>query len=335
MGFSTKPILSDNYFQQPYGEVLTMSGDTNFVGTLKSKGVELNLDTTSATTGYVVTLDVDGKVKLKEPQGGGGTDIITPYKSPIWTGDTTYAAGEFVSYVNPGSSNPQFQINYIYVAQTDIPANISPEDDQINWLWAGDSDTANGAVADANAIRQITNYKVGHCVIDISQAFIFKVVDNLANIADDGVNVIKPNDVALSAGTRWSKFYDLNTSLNAYKITNLFANKHTYNSLSGQSTIVIGNYDNYEIFITDGAATLVPTFASTIPTYGERLCVVTNQKATSITIQLPTLNYTDGRQYIGNVATISINQNESVELHYLFLPTTIRIVAQKYTYRSS
>lgn len=284
---------------------------------------------------YIMSNDLTKWIKFN-----GGSNVVTPDDSPIWNSGTTYTAGEFVSYTNPSSLDPQFQINYIYVAQSTITAGVSPEDDQINWLWAGDSltvesDTANGAVADANAIRQITNYKVGHCVIDISQAFIFKVVDNLANIADDGVNVIKPNDVALSAGTRWSKFYDLNTSLNAYKITNLFANKHTYNSISGQSTIVIGNYDNYEIFINGGAATLVPTFASTIPTYGERLCVVTNQKASSITIQLPTLNHTDGRPFIGNVENVTIKQNESVELHYLFLPTTIRIVAQKYIYKSN
>lgn len=98
MGFSTKPILSDNYFQQPSGEVLTMSGDTNFVGTLKSKGVELNLDTTSATTGYVMTLDVDGKVKLKEPQGGGGT-----------TGET-YITETFVTNTLAGSIAPQTTI---------------------------------------------------------------------------------------------------------------------------------------------------------------------------------------------------------------------------------
>ena len=64
MAFSTRPILSNEYFQQPSGETLTMSGDTNFTGTLKSKGVEINLDTTSASTGYVMTLDTDGKVKL-------------------------------------------------------------------------------------------------------------------------------------------------------------------------------------------------------------------------------------------------------------------------------
>lgn len=284
---------------------------------------------------YIMSNDLTKWIKFN-----GGSDIVTPDKSPIWTGNTTYTAGEFVSFVNSESANPQFQINYIYVAQTDIPANVSPEDDQVNWLWAGDSltvesDTANGSVANNNAIRQITNYKVGHSLINIEKGYIYKVVDNQSNVADDDENIVKPNDVALSAGTRWQKFFDLNSSLNAYKIINLFANKHTYYGLSGQSTIVIGNFDNYEIYVTGGAATLVPTFASAIPTYGERLCIVTNQKATSITIQLPTLNHTDGRSFIGNVENITIKQNESVELHYLFLPTTIRIVAQKYMYKSN
>ncbi len=322
------PIESDIVFTS------TTSLNTYLSSALRYAGqIATNLEDEGAI--YIMSNDLTKWIKFN-----GGSEEVTPDDSPIWNSGTTYTAGEFVSYVNPLSSDPQFQINYIYVAQTTITAGVSPEDDQINWLWAGDSltvesDTANGAVANNNAIRQITNYKIGHSLINIEKGYIYKVVDNQSNVPDDDENIIKPNDVELSAATRWQKFFDLNTSLNAYKITNLFANKHTYNSLSGQSSIVIGNYDNYEIFINGGAATLVPTFASTIPTYGERLCVVTNQKATSITIQLPTLNHTDGRQYIGNVATISINQNESVELHYLFLPTTIRIVAQKYTYRSS
>lgn len=284
---------------------------------------------------YIMSNDVTKWIKFN-----GGSSTVIVEDSPIWTTGTTYTAGKYVSYVNLSSLDPQFQTNYIYIAQTDIAADVSPEDDQINWLWAGqsleiESDTANNAVSNTNAIRQIINYKVGHTVINIATAFIYKIVDNQFGVADDDTNIIKPNDIELSAGTRWQKFYDLNLSLNAYKITNLYANKHTYNSLSGQSSIVIGNYDNYEIFITGGAATLVPTFVSAIPTSGEKLCIVTNQKATSLTIQLPTLNHSDGRPFIGNIATISINQNESVELHYLFLPTTIRIVAQKYTYKSS
>lgn len=284
---------------------------------------------------YIMSNDLTKWIKFN-----GGSDIVTPDTSPIWDSGTTYTSGEFVSYVNTESSDPQFQINYIYVAQSTITAGTSPEDDQINWLWAGDSltvesDTANCSVADNNAIRQITNYKVGHAVINISTAYIYKVVDNQSNIPDDDVNIIKPNDVALSAGTRWQKFYDLNTSLNAYKITNLFANKHSYGSSLSASTIEIGSYDNYEVSIITGASTLVPTFSSTIPTYGERLCIITNLKTSSITIQLPTANYTDGRPFVGNVASLSINQNESVELHYLFLPTTIRVVTQKYTYKSS
>ena len=98
MAFSTRPILSNEYFQQPSGETLTMSGDTNFTGTLKSKGVEINLDTTSASTGYVMTLDTDGKVKLKESQGGGGT-----------TGET-YITETYVTNTQAGAIAPQTTI---------------------------------------------------------------------------------------------------------------------------------------------------------------------------------------------------------------------------------
>ena len=321
-------VVADEVFSS------TTALNTYLSGTLKYPGqIATNLEDEGAI--YIMSNDLTKWIKFN-----GGSEEVTPDKSPIWNSGTTYIAGEYVSFVNPSSLNPQFQINYIYVAQSTITAGVSPEDDQVNWLWAGDSltvesDTANGAVANNNAIRQITNYKIGHCLINIEKAYIYKVVDNQSNIPDDDENIIKPNDVALSAATRWQKFFDLNTSLNAYKITNLFANKHSYGSSLSASTIVIGSYDNFEVSIITGASTLVPTFSSTIPTYGERLCIVTNLKASSITIQLPTANYTDGRPFVGNVASLSVNQNESIELHYLFLPTTIRVVTQKYTYKST
>jgi hypothetical protein len=73
-GFFTRPDLSDIQFKQMSGSTLTMSGVTNFVGTLKSKGVEIDATLTGATsamTGHVLTF-IGNKIRLAPSTGGGG-----------------------------------------------------------------------------------------------------------------------------------------------------------------------------------------------------------------------------------------------------------------------
>jgi hypothetical protein len=70
MGFKTKPILSDRQVKQPTGSVLTLSGSTDFVGTLKSKGIEINASADNAQPGYILTYD-GTKIALSESTGAG------------------------------------------------------------------------------------------------------------------------------------------------------------------------------------------------------------------------------------------------------------------------
>lgn len=74
MAFFTRPTLTDEQFKQLSTSVLTLSGETNFVGILKSKGVEIDASTGGTFAGYVLTLDPTGVIKLK-PSSSGGTGV--------------------------------------------------------------------------------------------------------------------------------------------------------------------------------------------------------------------------------------------------------------------
>lgn len=69
MTLITRPFLSDEFVKQVSTDILTMSGVTNFVGTLKSKGVIINASTGGTAVGHVLTYN--GSQILLLPQSGG------------------------------------------------------------------------------------------------------------------------------------------------------------------------------------------------------------------------------------------------------------------------
>jgi hypothetical protein len=80
MTFFARPDLSDVQFKQLSGSTLTMSGVTDFIGVLKSKGVEI--DGTTTTIGEVLTFD-GGKIRLMPSvSGGSGSGGIYYCSSP-------------------------------------------------------------------------------------------------------------------------------------------------------------------------------------------------------------------------------------------------------------
>jgi len=82
MAFFTRPDLEDRQFRQASGSTLTLSGITNFEGTLKSKGVEIDATVTTGTsTGSILTYD-GTKIKLAPNSGG------TAGSSSVYTGIT-------------------------------------------------------------------------------------------------------------------------------------------------------------------------------------------------------------------------------------------------------
>ena len=70
MSLITKPKLENRQFEQPSNSTLDMSGTTNFLGVLKSKGIEIDASISGDTInfdGYALVYDNDsGKIVLRE-----------------------------------------------------------------------------------------------------------------------------------------------------------------------------------------------------------------------------------------------------------------------------
>jgi len=70
MSLITKPKLENRQFEQPLNSTLDMSGTTNFLGVLKSKGIEIDASISGDTInfdGYALVYDNDsGKIVLRE-----------------------------------------------------------------------------------------------------------------------------------------------------------------------------------------------------------------------------------------------------------------------------
>lgn len=109
-GFFTRPNLSDIQFRQLTGDTINLSGTTNFAGTLKSKGVEID-GTFTGTTGSVLTY-IGGKIRLAPSSSAG---------SAFDSMRTTTRSG--IPAVNVGGSNVnQFLEGYFFPS---VPPTLS------------------------------------------------------------------------------------------------------------------------------------------------------------------------------------------------------------------
>ena len=85
-GFFTRPELEDRQFKQLSGSTLTLSGETNFVGVLKSKGVEIDATITTGTSiGDVLSWD-GSRIILSPSTGGGGQEYTGGTPSNVTVG---------------------------------------------------------------------------------------------------------------------------------------------------------------------------------------------------------------------------------------------------------
>jgi len=79
MTFNTRPNIDNRQFRQLSGDSITLSGLTNFLGILQSKGVEIDATATGATSGFVLKYN-GSKILLSPDLAGRGnalTDIIS------------------------------------------------------------------------------------------------------------------------------------------------------------------------------------------------------------------------------------------------------------------
>ena len=161
MSFFTRPELTDEQFKQLSTSVLTLSGETDFVGVLKSKGVEIDASTGGTFAGYVLTLDPSGVIILKS--GGTGTGL--------YGGDSpsTIAVGGIpAGYELTGKTFEQLWEKMLVVFQepqfTTFTNNISSLNQVGNPAsWSGSKlftwNTSNGGNVSANTItiNDVTN----------------------------------------------------------------------------------------------------------------------------------------------------------------------------------
>jgi hypothetical protein len=113
MPFFTRPELIDEQFKQLAGTDLNLSGTTNFFGTLKSKGIEIDASTGGTFAGYVLTFD-GSKIKLL-PSTSGGTGVY-----PDDDFSTIEVGGIPVNYSMLNKSFPELwkKLLVVYLAPT-------------------------------------------------------------------------------------------------------------------------------------------------------------------------------------------------------------------------
>ena len=106
MPFFTRPYLNDDQFQQIATDVLTLYGETDFQGILKSKGVEI--DASGGTFGYVLTFD-GTKIKLM-PSAASGASALYGLDSPSTITVGGIPAGTDLINGNAGSGFTTFDL---------------------------------------------------------------------------------------------------------------------------------------------------------------------------------------------------------------------------------
>lgn len=94
-----------------------------------------------------------------------------------------YQAGSIISYRNEASPDAQFQAFAIYVANSDIPVGVSPED-SAEWLFKGDEYTIEGGNTSKNyvdtitALRSVSDMKNGDTMIVGFESRIYEFVES-------------------------------------------------------------------------------------------------------------------------------------------------------------
>jgi len=116
MPFFTRPHIDNTQFVQLSGETFTLSGETNFHGILKSKGVEIDATLTGATsamTGHVLTY-LDGKIRLAPGGSGSGSNAFNSVRTTTRSGIPAVNVG--------GASVQQFLEGYFFPS---VPPSVS------------------------------------------------------------------------------------------------------------------------------------------------------------------------------------------------------------------
>ena len=239
-----------------------------------------NTTNNSTISGATVT-DALNNLQTQILANTGGTETIPIENITIWSPLSGYTSGNtYVSYVNTGSSDPQFQTEAIYRCDINTIAGESPETNPEKWIYNGQSveitydNTSKIYITGADPlgqIRSITGYKHGDNVIfgDHNAVMFFNqnaVVGASYNPATNTyVEVFKPNDwtdltkggwVEQASTDRQRKFYadaaDIRTNARNYPVGGDIVDLSTKNILRLTQT--------GSPFTDNGTTTIIPTY---------------------------------------------------------------------------
>lgn len=208
MAFFTRPELTDDQFKQLSTSILTLSGETDFVGTLKSKGIEIDASTgytSGSSFGHVLTFD-GTKIRLLSPSGGtaGGSypydDISTitvggiPAGTPLLN-EPLVDLWQRLLVVYQEPTFPSFNISIPSLNEVGNPASWSGNQ---TFTWS----TSNSGNVEPNTIQ----------IRDITNATILG-----SGLANDGTELLALGAVIANATpiTHTWRIEGTNTELNA------------------------------------------------------------------------------------------------------------------------
>jgi len=139
----------------------------------------------------------DGLTFIDAPE----SETITLDTVEVYDDTVAYTAGNtFVSYVNPGSTEEQFQVEAIYRCSVDTIAGESPEDTPSKWIYQGEQveissgNTSNTIVESLQQLKNITGYDNTDSVfVKLEKAWYkFSTSDETGILANDYDSVDNP-----------------------------------------------------------------------------------------------------------------------------------------------
>jgi hypothetical protein len=231
MGFFTKLPFSDIQVKQLATESIILSGTTNFAGTLKSKGIEIDA-TFTGLTGSVLTY-IGGKIRLAPSSGGGGGDTSFDSNRP------TTRSG--VPSVNVGGTTvKQFLEGYFFPS---VPPNASLGGGSARLF--GDNSAFNLSWVATRQTQPITSITVNGVVIPSSQ---FNTLTQGASASGiQGATIATPNtDQAYYMNvTTASESVNAGTSVNFYHKRFYYGDSQNLISANDAATTVnVNSHEN-------------------------------------------------------------------------------------------
>lgn len=204
--FFTRPVLEDRQFVQNNDSVLTLSGDTDFVGVLRSKGIEIDGTASGGTADIGKVLSFNGTKIILDDIGGAGGVYTGATPSNITVGGIP--AGTNLSGRTISSILEELLIDYLEPAFTSFSISFYPSTVEVGTTISGTRtfswNTSNSGNVLANSVD----------ILDIS-AGSSPLATGLANDGSESVP-LTTNQLNSNNATQIWRIEGTNTQLNDF-----------------------------------------------------------------------------------------------------------------------